>query len=129
MATALAVVFAATTVTLNGQTGALALPPATATLSLAASVTVPGRCDDATVTVDRRANAALPRGAEALLATSLVRRAAHFAARLGVRGAGAPGGELREQRLVYDGIVWLDAEDLVLHVDRLERAAGGGTYV
>jgi D-alanyl-D-alanine carboxypeptidase len=38
-------------VALSGQPAVAALPPATATLHLAAPTTVPGRCDDATVTV------------------------------------------------------------------------------
>jgi D-alanyl-D-alanine carboxypeptidase len=46
-----AVLIAATIITLGGPSPALALPPATVTLSLSATVTVPGRCVDATVTV------------------------------------------------------------------------------
>lgn len=51
LATAWVVLAAATIITLGGQSPALALPPATVTLSLSATDTVPGRCVDATVTV------------------------------------------------------------------------------
>jgi D-alanyl-D-alanine carboxypeptidase len=44
-------VVAATLFALDGQTAAVALPPATVTLALSAEVTVPGRCVDAAVTV------------------------------------------------------------------------------
>jgi len=112
-----------TTVTVNGAGGATGQNGfGVSALSISGSLNS-GELD-ATTTVKGGADAALTGHTEPLLAADLGGRTLDLASGLRGVGTGAAGSELGDEGLVDDGLVRIDTEHRVLHVDRLFGLSG-----